>query len=226
MKKKIVLFLCIMGIMAALTGCASSSKEIYTPQNIQEKKAKKVADKFVKKVPKEDYKDIKSYIYIPDNTFIKDDDVFWYIERSNLEDIVGMSKKQIVLTNMEKDNTVIDDSDNNNATTRKLTYTTEDSEDYELILVQDRNNNWKIYMPDIYVADYKYKAEKSLTTYINGIEVTSDYIEKNNGVVDDNYITYNIPYVPNRQFTITSSDGFKENLTSNDSDVQIEKSKK
>ena len=81
-------------------------------------------------------------------------------------------------------------------------------------------------MPDIYVADYKYKAEKSLTTYINGIEVTSDYIEKNNGVVDDNYITYNIPYVPNRQFTITSSDGFKENLTSNDSDVQIEKSKK
>lgn len=44
--------------------------------------------------------------------------------------------------------------------------------------------------------------------------------------MDDNYITYNIPYVPNRQFTITSSDGFKENVTSNDSDVQIEKSKK
>lgn len=64
MKKKIVLFLCIMGIMAVLTGCASSSKEIYTPQNIQEKKAKKVADKFVKKVQKEDYKDIKSYIFI------------------------------------------------------------------------------------------------------------------------------------------------------------------
>ena len=211
MKKKIVLFLCIMGIMAVLTGCASSSKEIYTPQNIQEKKAKKVADKFVKKVQKEDYKDIKSYIYIPDNTFIKDDDV---------------SKKQIVLTNMEKDNTVIDDSDNNNATTRKLTYTTEDSEDYEIILVQDRNNDWKIYMPDIYVSNYKYKAEKNLTTYINGIEVTSDYIEKSNGVVDDNYTTYDIPFVPNREFTITSSDGFKENVTSNDSDVQIEKNKK
>ena len=25
----------------------------------------------------------------------------------------------------------------------KLTYTTEDSEDYEIILVQDRNNDWK-----------------------------------------------------------------------------------
>ena len=120
MKKKIVLFLCVMGIMTVLTGCSSGSKEIYTPQNIQEKKAKKVSDKFVKKVQKEDYKDIKSYIYIPDSTFIKDDDVSWYIERSNLEDIVGMSKKQIVLTNMEKDNTVIDDSDNNNATTRKI----------------------------------------------------------------------------------------------------------
>ena len=82
--------------------------------------------------------------------------------------------------------------DNNNATTRKLTYTTEDSEDYEIILVQDRNNDWKIYMPDIYVSNYKYKAEKSLTTYINGIEVTSDYIEKSNGVVDDNYTTYDI----------------------------------
>ena len=171
-------------------------------------------------------KDIKSYIYIPDSTFIKDDDVSWYIERSNLEDIVGMSKKQIVLTNMEKDNTVIDDSDNNNATTRKLTYTTEDSEDYEIILVQDRNNDWKIYMPDIYVSNYKYKAEKSLTTYINGIEVTSDYIEKSNGVVDDNYTTYDIPFVPNREFTITSSDGFEENVTSNDSDVQIDKNKK
>ena len=62
MKKKIVLFLCVMGIMTVLTGCSSGSKEIYTPQNIQEKKAKKVADKFVKKVQKEDYKDIKSYI--------------------------------------------------------------------------------------------------------------------------------------------------------------------
>lgn len=185
-----------------------------------------MSDKFVKKVQKEDYKDIKSYIYIPDSTFIKDDDVSWYIERSNLEDIVGMSKKQIVLTNMEKDNTVIDDSDNNNATTRKLTYTTEDSEDYEIILVQDRNNDWKIYMPDIYVSNYKYKAEKSLTTYINGIEVTSDYIEKSNGVVDDNYTTYDIPFVPNREFTITSSDGFEENVTSNDSDVQIDKNKK
>ena len=116
----------------------------------------------MKKVQKEDYKDIKSYIYIPDSTFIKDDDVSWYIERSNLEDIVGMSKKQIVLTNMEKDNTVIDDSDNNNATTRKLTYTTEDSEDYEIILVQDRNNDWKIYMPDIYVSNYKYKDRKKV----------------------------------------------------------------
>ena len=48
-------------------------------------------------------------------------------------------------------------------------------------------------MPDIYVSNYKYKAEKSLTTYINGIEVTSDYIEKSNGVVDDNYTTYDIP---------------------------------
>ena len=60
-------------------------------------------------------------------------------------------------------------------------------------------------MPDIYVSNYKYKAEKSLTTYINGIEVTSDYIEKSNGVVDDNYTTYDIPFVPNREFTITSS---------------------
>ena len=62
MKKKIVLFLCVMGIMTVLTGCSSGSKEIYTPQNIQEKKAKKVADKFVKKVQKEDYKDIKSHL--------------------------------------------------------------------------------------------------------------------------------------------------------------------
>ena len=71
MKKKIVLFLCVMGIMTVLTGCSSGSKEIYTPQNIQEKKAKKVSDKFVKKVQKEDYKDIKSYIYIPDSTLLK-----------------------------------------------------------------------------------------------------------------------------------------------------------
>lgn len=63
MKKKIVLFLCIMGIMAVLTGCASSSKEIYTPQNIQEKKAKKVADKFVKKVQKRTTKTL-SHIFI------------------------------------------------------------------------------------------------------------------------------------------------------------------
>lgn len=33
MKKKIVLFLCVMGIMTVLTGCSSGSKEIYTPQN-------------------------------------------------------------------------------------------------------------------------------------------------------------------------------------------------
>ena len=29
-----------------------------------------------------------------------------------------------------------------------------------------------------------------------------------------------------REFTITSSDGFEENVTSNDSDVQIDKNKK
>ena len=49
---------------------------------------------------------------------------------------------------------------------------------------------------------------------------------KSNGVVDDNYTTYDIPFVPNREFTITSSDGFEENVTSNDSDVQIDKNKK
>ena len=53
MKKKIVLFLCIMGIMAVLTGCASSSKEIYTPQNIQEKKAKKERKRLLKQYKKE-----------------------------------------------------------------------------------------------------------------------------------------------------------------------------
>lgn len=63
MKKKIVLFLCVMGIMTVLTGCSSGSKEIYTPQNIQEKKAKKVSDKFVKKVQKRTTK-ILSHIFI------------------------------------------------------------------------------------------------------------------------------------------------------------------
>lgn len=43
--------------------------------------------------------------------------------------------------------------------------------------------------------------------------------------MDDNYTTYDIPFVPNREFTITSSDGFEENVTSNDSDVQIDKNK-
>lgn len=226
MKKKIVLFLCIIGVMAVLTGCSGSGKEIYKPQNIQEKQAKKVADKFVKKVQKEDYKDIKSYIYIPDSTFMKDDDVSWYIERSDFEDIVGMSKKQIVLTNMEKDNTVINDSDNTNASVKKLTYTTEDSVDYELLIVQDKNNQWKIYMPDMYATNFKYTADKSLTIYINGIEVTSNYIDETNGTATDNYIAYNIPYVPSREFTITTSDGFKENVTSSDDNVQIDKIEK
>lgn len=54
MKKKIVLFLCVMGIMTVLTGCSSGSKEILYTSKYTEKKAKKVSDKFVKKVQKED----------------------------------------------------------------------------------------------------------------------------------------------------------------------------
>lgn len=226
MKRKILIILCMIGIMAALTGCGSSDKELYTPKNIQEKQAKKVADKFVKRVQKEDYKNIRSCIYIPDNTFIKDEDVSWYLERSDLEDIVGMSKKQILLTNMEKDNTVINDSDNTNASVKKLTYTTEDGTDYELMLVQDKNNEWKVYMPDMYATNFKFTADKNLITYINGIEVTSDYIDETNGAAIGDYVAYDIPYVPSREFTISTSDGTKENVTSSDDNVQIEKTKK
>lgn len=226
MKKRILIILCVIGVMEIFTGCGNSNKELYTPQNIQEKQAKKVADKFVKRVQKEDYKDIRSCIYIPDNTFIKDEDVSWYLERSDLEDIVGMSKKQILLTDMEKDNTRISDSDNTNASVKKLTYTTEDGADYEIMLVQDKNNEWKVYMPDLYATDFKYTADKSLTTYINGIEVTSDYIDDTNGAAVGNYVAYDIPYVPSREFTISTSDGTKENVTSSDNNVQIDKIKK
>lgn len=226
MKKRILIVLCLMGIMAVFAGCGNSNKELYTPQNLQEKQAKKVADKFVKRVQKKDYKDIRSYIYIPDNTFIKDEDVSWYLERSDLEDIVGMSHKQILLTSMEKDNTMINDSDNANASVKKLIYTIEDGTDYEIMLVQDKNNKWKIYMPDIYATDFKYIADKRLITYINGVKVTDNYIDETNGVAIGNYVAYDIPYVPNREFTISTSDGVKENVTSSDDSVQIDKIKK
>lgn len=226
MKKKIMIVLCMIAIMALFSGCSSGgSKEIYTTQNAQEKEAKEITDKFIKKIQKEDYDNIKSCIYIPDNRFIRDEDISWYIKRCGLADIEGMSKKRILLTGMEEGNANIDEANNANASSKNLTYTTEDGTDYTITAVQDKDNHWKVYMPDVYATNYSYSANKSLTTYINDIEVTSDYIDSNMSS-DDNYVTYKIPYVPSKEFTIKTSDGDQVNVTSQNNNIQLEKTKK
>lgn len=219
--KKAIILMSIFILLCGLSGCTSNGPSEYEPTNKQEKEAKKVADSFIKKIMNEDYDQIKKYVYLPDGAFIRDNDIAWYIPRSELADLVGAEKKQIALSKMTAQTVSVNEGNNQNTSSKKLVYVTEDEKEYAINVLQDKENHWKVYFNKLYHKGFSFIVKKSNTVYINDIEIPEDYISKSVYNTKKDCVAYSIPYVPNREFEITTSGGAAVTVTPDESNVEI-----
>ena len=111
--KKLLGIAMLIILAIGVTGCGGSSNdtEEYEPQNKQEQQEKKVADRFLKKIKKEDYDDLKSCVYLPEGALITDADIKWLIPRSDFSDLIG-NKMEVVLTEIGDANVTLNEDDN------------------------------------------------------------------------------------------------------------------
>lgn len=219
-KQVIIMITSFLIMGCCISGCKGGSSE-YETTNKQEKEAKKVADAFVKKITSEDYENIKNYTYLPDGAFITDKDISWYVPRSDLSDLVGAKDKKTALYKMDPQISSINDDNNQNTSSKKLTYVTEDEKEYKIIVLQDKENHWKVYFSQLYHQGFTLTVKKNETIYINDMEVPEDYIVDNAYNTSKDSVVYSIPYVPNREFKITSSSGAEVIATPSESNMEI-----
>lgn len=207
-------------LAVTLTACGGSSDTVepYEVENKQEQEEKEVADTFLKKVKKEDFDDLKSCVYVPDGAFINNDDIKWMIPRSDFSDLIG-NKLELELTSIEEYNLDLNEDDNINPTCNALKYIGSNEAEYDVIVIQDKNNNWYVYLDGLYSTDFTCYVKKGAILYLNDVEVPMDDISNDE---DKDYDEYTIPYVPNREFKLRADNGEDVAVTPNSSDVTIE----
>lgn len=218
--KKLLGIAMLIILAIGVTGCGGSSNdtEEYEPQNKQEQQEKKVADRFLKKIKKEDYDDLKSCVYLPEGALITDEDIKWLIPRSDFSDLIG-NKMEVVLTEIGDANVTLNEDDNIDPSCYTLKYVGENEAEYDVIVIQDKKNDWYVYLDGLYSTDFTCYVKKGAILYLNDMEVPMDYITDDE---DKDYDEYTIPYVPNREFKLRADKGGEIAVTPNSTDVTIE----
>lgn len=169
----------------------------------QASEAGKVATEFIEALMVEDYEvAVERMMFGKDGIFVDADGVAWYLPRTDLRDIVGMDGK------------VIDIVEGEGTSSKKIevTVATDDGAEQtvELLCSLNDNNDYKINVLEMYIEDWKVRVPRNSVLYIDGKEVSKNYIERKDGLYD----VYSIPAFIRRETEIKIvSDGFGEYTT-------------
>lgn len=213
-----LVLLVLLAISITVCGGSSDTVEPYEVENKQEQEEKEVADSFLKKVKKEDFDDLKSCVYVPGGAIISNDDIKWLIPRSDFSDLIG-NKMKVELTSIEESDLKLDEDDNIDPSCNVLKYVGANGSEFDVTVIQDKNNDWYVYLDGLYETDFTCYVKKGAILYLNDAEVPMDDITNDE---DKDYDEYTIPYVPTREFKLRADKGEEISVTPNSSDVTIE----
>lgn len=152
-------------------------------------KAESRMREFITAVNIQNYEGISSMIYMPEKALITDDNIQWYITRTTLADITGISIEKLEIK-------VPDGSIKKNVEV----YVNKTGYAFEMVL--DSNNNWKIVLPELYVENWSLKIPKGCGVEVNGTDISEYRIP---ATVVDEYDTYTFPAVAAQKMTVKTT---------------------
>lgn len=173
---------CMMKISESFDENIETESETSVEEGITAKAETQVRD-FIKKVNLQDYDGISQIVYMPQNAFVRDEDIKWYIDRSPLADITG-----IKINNLD----IKIDGD----AVKKNIAVYINKKGYLVPLVLDKDNNWKIQLPDLYVENWTLKVPKDCSVLVDNTRIDK---YKSKVSITDEYDTYLFPAITKKE---------------------------
>lgn len=219
MKKlwKVLLVLVITIVILVFMGCSTKKNPPAAseapPKKIQETAAersiKKLTKDFLTKIMAGNLSHLEDNILIPNNSFITEEDIIWYIPRSQVSDFldtkVTYEIAEIKASEKEEDKNI-----------SKYVTIKVDEREYILNVALDDKNEWKFNFPDMFLQNWKFIVGDDVSVLINGITVNDSYIEgayTGNDAVNDHCVIYSIPYIVKREIKLTLIKGSQKIYT-------------
>lgn len=218
MKKSWKVLLTVIVILAAvgIVGCSSPKKPptaSEAPPEIQETAAersiKKLTKDFLTKIMAGNLSDLADNILIPSDSFVTEEDLTWYIPRSQVSDFLDC-KVKYEITKIESS-----DKEEEKNISKHVTIKVGDRE-YVLNVILNENNEWKFNFPDMFLQNWRFVVGDDVSVLINNIAVNDSYIEgayTGNDAVNDHCVIYNIPYVVKKEVKLTLIKGSQKIYT-------------
>lgn len=219
MKKlwKALLVLVITIVIFVFMGCSTKKNPPAAseapPKKIQETAAersiKKLTKDFLTKIMAGNLSHLEDNILIPNNSFITEEDIIWYIPRSQVSDFldtkVTYEIAEIKASEKEEDKNI-----------SKYVTIKVDEREYILNVALDDKNEWKFNFPDMFLQNWKFIVGDDVSVLINGITVNDSYIEgayTGNDAVNDHCVIYSILYIVKREIKLTLIKGSQKIYT-------------
>jgi hypothetical protein len=163
-------------------GAAETESKVSLEEGALEK-AQKVMRDFVEAVNLQNYDGITEKVYKPDNSFLNDTNIEWYISRSALADITGI--------NINKLDIEISEGALKKTATVRINKT-----GYQFEMELDPSNDWKVVLPELYVENWSIKIPKGCSVTIDNKSI-EDYRAPSAAI--DLYDTYTFPAIASNQ---------------------------
>lgn len=211
MPKKIIFVVIIVAVLVvALKGCGNKEEETQIMTTKSEEEIAAASAKFINMIEKEEYKGLIDYIYLPEEVFVTNEDIEWFLPRTNLEDLVG-KRTDVGILGFE-DASVPSDISESTTVAKTVTYQSLENADdtYEMLYVLNRDNKWKLYIPGFLVSEFSFIADKNVGLKVNGVEIDSSYITDTYTEEDapsKNSVVYTLHNVPNKKIPIVITQG-------------------
>lgn len=218
MKKlwKALFVLVIALVILTFVGCSSPKtppEPSEVPQEVQETAAersiKKLVKDFLTKIMVGNLSDLEDNILLPSDSFITEEDLSWYIPRSQVADFLDC-KVNYEITKIESSN-----KEEEKNISKYVTVKVGERE-YILNVVLDETNEWKFNFTDMMLQDWKFVVGDDVSVLINGIAVNDSYIDgayTGNDAVNDHCVIYSIPYIVKREIKLTLIKGSQKLYT-------------
>lgn len=211
-KKNLFFIILIIACIAFFsTQCRkNNTEETSIATTKAEEEILKSSSNFINNIEKENYKNIKEDIYLPDNCFVTNEDIIWFLPRTNISDLIG---KRTDVAPLKFENANIDSNISEVDTVAKtITYQSLESKDkaYEMTYILNDKNEYKLYLNNFLIRTFSFVADKNLDINVNGTNIDASYITKEytgSDAPSENSVVYTIPNVPNKEIPITITQG-------------------
>ena len=205
--KKMMIYALLAAATLNISGCAKLSEDFDEAQAETESqtsseeglvtKAENLVREFVTDVNLQQYAGISSMVYMPQNSFVSDNNIQWFILRTSLADVTGINIKSFDISisdgALEKDATVYINKSG-----------------YKLHLILDTDNTWKIELPGLFVENWSLKVPKGCTITVDGNNV-DDYLIP--ATMIDTYDTYTFPAVAKQDMQVETTSSIYGSFT-------------